>query len=166
MRPTFATLVYCVDGDRVLLLERAKPPHVGCWVGPGGKIEDPESPVECAIRELGEETGLVARRIALRGVIREVSPRVDWQWLLFLYVVTAWDGELTRACPEGVLRWWRAGALPRTAMPEADRTFLPRILGRPPPAVYEARYEYDAELALRDIVEQRAAGAAREVPAW
>jgi 8-oxo-dGTP diphosphatase len=150
MKPTLATLVYCVEGSRVLLLERNKPPFVGYCVGPGGKLEALESPSECAVRELREETGLIADHVVLRGIVREVSPRPDWQWLLFIYVVDAWTGTQVEHCPEGVLAWWQIDALPVDRMPDADREFLPRILDCTAP-VYEARCEYSDEIKLRDI---------------
>lgn len=91
MRPKLATLVYCVRDGRVLLLRRAKEPCRGMWTAPGGKVEPGESPAACAARELYEETGLRARRSELKGIIFETSPRQDWQWLIFIYMVTEFD---------------------------------------------------------------------------
>jgi 8-oxo-dGTP diphosphatase len=145
--PVLATLVYCVREDHVLLLRRVRPPFEGSWVGPGGKIEPTESPCECAIRELREETSLVAKSIELRGVVREVSSRLDWQWLLFLYCVTSWDGSVAEHCREGELRWWRIDQLAHIQLPEADRIFMPAILDRGR-SLFEARFRYDDELRL------------------
>ena len=79
-------LVYALQGQQILLLRRNKEPNLGLWIAPGGKIEIDESPHDAARRELLEETGLTAGALAWRGFCTEVSPRPDWQWLLFIYV--------------------------------------------------------------------------------
>lgn len=146
-RPTLVTLVYCVRADEVLLLERAKPPFAGHWVAPGGKVEPGESPVEGAVRELREETGLRAKRAVLRGVLTETSPRDDWQWLIFAYLVRDFEGGLAGDQREGVLRWWPLADWSRIPMPEADQRFFePVVLGAGEP--YEATFHYDADLRL------------------
>ena len=69
-RPVFRNAVPCadvtvVDGDRVLLVERAVPPDAGSWTIPGGHLEVEEDPREAAVRELQEETGLRVNSAAL-----------------------------------------------------------------------------------------------------
>lgn len=44
--------------DKLLLVKRNKKPYMGCWNGIGGKIESGETPIEAAIRECKEETGI------------------------------------------------------------------------------------------------------------
>ena len=155
MTPVLATLVYCLRQDCVLLLRRSNPPFAGKWVAPGGKIERHESPVECAARELREETGLIARNLILRGIVREVSPRPDWQWLLFIYFVTEATGSVGDDCSEGRLQWWSTLQMPIAEMPEADRRFFGPVseLGRP---LYEAVLSYDNDLNLVSVNEQNA----------
>ena len=147
MRPILATLVYCVRDGKVLLAQRKKAPFAGYWVAPGGKIEPGEAPWEGAARELREETGLVAPQITLRAIIREASPRPDWQWLIFAYLVEGATGEVISDEREGELRWIDIVTLPDVPIPAADRIFVPEILatgGR----LYEARFEYDDALNL------------------
>ena len=131
---------------RVLMLHRNKEPNKGLWVAPGGKVEIIESPLECAIRELREETGLVAHRITLRGLVTEVSPRDDYQWILFIYVTDDIEGELI-PCDEGHLAWVDVSAVPLLPIPQADAIFFPHIINDDAP-FYQARYTYDAELNL------------------
>lgn len=52
--------VLVVDDERVLLIERAVPPDDGLWALPGGHPEYDEEPLHAAVRELREETGIVA----------------------------------------------------------------------------------------------------------
>lgn len=145
--PTLATLVYCVRDGHVLLIERVKEPFPGSWVAPGGKVEPAESPLEGALRELREETGLRAARAELRGVITETSPRDDWQWLLFAYVVRDFHGEVGSDGREGALRWWPLTGWRDVPMPDADRLFFaPVVLGSGAP--HEPTFRYDADLHL------------------
>ena len=53
------TLVFIKCEDEILLINREKPSWMGRWNGIGGRIEDGETPDECAKRELFEETGMV-----------------------------------------------------------------------------------------------------------
>lgn len=154
MERCLTTLIYCRRGDDVLLIHRRKEPNLGLWVAPGGKVEMDESPYECAIRELREETGLHARQLHFRGLITETSPRPDWQWMLFIYVATDFTGTVRADEREGALRWWRiaeldAGAVP---IPHADAVFYPHVLDLDRP-FYHALYVYDADLCLVEIRE-------------
>jgi mutator protein MutT len=60
-RPIAAAVAIVLRGDAVLLVSRANPPDAGRWAFPGGKIELGETIEAAAIRELREETGVVAR---------------------------------------------------------------------------------------------------------
>jgi 8-oxo-dGTP diphosphatase len=137
--------------QRVLMLHRTKEPNKGLWVAPGGKVEPHEAPLECAVRELQEETGLIARRLTLRGLVAEVSPRPDYQWILFIYVTDDPEGELVQ-CNEGHLAWVDVNAVPLLPIPQADAIFFPRIIQDSGP-LYQARYAYDADLSLVHVEE-------------
>ncbi|MGF1475614.1 MAG: NUDIX domain-containing protein [Geminicoccaceae bacterium] len=148
LKPVPATLVYCVRDGRVLLAKRKKPPYVGQWVAPGGKIEAGETPVTCAWRELKEETGLDARDPVLRGIVLERSPRPDFQWLLFCYLVRHVTGDVVSDEREGTLAWWPVTDLDTIDMPPGDRVFLPFVLAHSS-RVFEATLDYDEALALK-----------------
>ena len=49
------------NGCKILLIKRGRPPFVGMWATPGGNIDEGERPIEAAIRELEEETGIVLK---------------------------------------------------------------------------------------------------------
>jgi 8-oxo-dGTP pyrophosphatase MutT (NUDIX family) len=54
-----ATGVYAMRGNQILMLERAKGMMLGFWSVPGGMVDPGETPLEAAVRELHEESGLV-----------------------------------------------------------------------------------------------------------
>jgi len=54
--------IVCIRGDNVLLIKRGKPPRMGQWSIPGGRIEKGESELQAAARELFEETSIRANK--------------------------------------------------------------------------------------------------------
>lgn len=62
-----------VDGDRVLLIKRAKPPRAGSWSLPGGRQELGETVRQTAAREVKEETGLDVRIAEFLDVVDAIS---------------------------------------------------------------------------------------------
>ena len=153
MKPILTTMVYCLEANNVLLMLRNKETNLGLWVGPGGKIESNESPYECARRELYEETGLQVHRLYFRGLVTEVSPRPDWQWMLFLYVATEFSGDLLGDEREGLLHWWSLSEALQLPIPQADKVFFPHVIGLSRP-FYQAKYLYDVDLKLTQVIDQ------------
>jgi 8-oxo-dGTP diphosphatase len=143
------TLVYALRDGNVLMMKRRKQPNLGQWTAPGGKVELHESPTECAVRELAEETGLVAvNRPELRVIATETSPLDGWQWLMFIYLVHQVDGEVRHDCPEGDLAWIPMDQVLALPIPQADAIFYPRVVGDLPGPI-SMKFEYDADLILR-----------------
>jgi 8-oxo-dGTP diphosphatase len=152
MTPILSTLIYCLRDNKTLLMRRHKEPNLGLWVAPGGKVEMGESPYACARRELYEETELRAQRLYFRALITEVSPIPDWQWLLFIYAATEFEGELVADEREGHFEWWPLGQVSSLPIPQADAVFYPRVTDLSKP-FYDATFIYDADLKLEQIQE-------------
>ena len=153
MKPILATMVYCIKDGDVLLMLRNKEPNLGLWVGPGGKLEPGESPYDCAKRELYEETGLEVNDLYFRGLITEISPRPDWQWLMFLYVATEFSGTLVEDKREGRLSWCSLSEVMQLPIPEADSVFFQKVININMP-FYQAKFVYDSDLCLVNVIEQ------------
>jgi 8-oxo-dGTP diphosphatase len=147
------TLVYAVRDGKVLMMRRRKEPNFGQWTAPGGKVELDESPAECAVRELREETGLATvGRPELRLIVTETSPLPDWQWLMFVYRVCDFTGELVE-CDEGELAWIDQELVPTLDIPQADAVFYGRVVGEAA-GPFAMKFEYDADLRLLDWREE------------
>jgi 8-oxo-dGTP diphosphatase len=154
MKPVLASMVYCIKDGSVLLMLRNKEPNLGLWVGPGGKLEPGESPYDCAKRELYEETGLEVKGLCFRGLITEISPRPDWQWLMFLYVATEFSGTIVEDKREGSLNWCPLSEAMKLPIPEADKVFFQKIVDIDMP-FYQAKFVYDNDLSLVNIIDQQ-----------
>ena len=72
-RPILAASVAVLRDSRVLLARRAKPPGAGRFSLPGGLVEPGETLAEAALRELAEETGVVARIIGFNRHVEVVE---------------------------------------------------------------------------------------------
>ena len=53
-----ATLCFVKKGNKILMINRNKPPFMGMWNAVGGHIEKDETPEQCAVREIYEESGI------------------------------------------------------------------------------------------------------------
>ena len=73
------------------------------WVGVGGKFLDKESPEECLLREVKEETGLTLTDYRFRGIVTFVSDQWPTEYM-YLYTATGFEGEMI-VCDEGDLEW-------------------------------------------------------------
>ncbi len=108
-RPVVAVGVLLLDGDRVLLVQRAKPPGVGLWTVPGGKVELGESLEEAGLRELKEETALSCKLggvvEVLDRVVRDADGTIRFHYVILDFVGTHPVGELRAGSDSADARW-------------------------------------------------------------
>lgn len=98
IRPTAAVGVVCLKDAEVLLIRRGRPPRVGEWSLPGGRVEWGETARAAALRELYEETGVEAEIIALIDVVdglfdTDKGPELGRHYLLVDFVARWRTGE-------------------------------------------------------------------------
>ena len=126
-----ATLCYVRKGGRILMLHRNKKSgdvHRGKYNGLGGKLEAGESPEECVLREVREESGLTLREPRLRGVLTFPAFKDEENWLVFVFTATDFKGEVGE-CAEGTLEWVEDRDVAGLPLWEGDRIFLPWLDG-------------------------------------
>ena len=119
------TLCYIEDGGRYLMLHRVKKTvdeNKDKWIGIGGKFEEGESPEDCVLREVREETGLTLTRYRYRGIVTFVS-NVWGTEFMHLFTADAWSGEPTD-CDEGELAWVPKDAVESLPIWPGDKIFL------------------------------------------
>jgi ADP-ribose pyrophosphatase YjhB (NUDIX family) len=97
------------DQGRVLLVERGRPPGVGLWSVPGGKLEHAETLAQAVAREVREETGLVVEVGPLACVVERIGD--DFHFVILDYLAHAIGGSLAAASDARAARWVGAGEL-------------------------------------------------------
>ena len=174
------TLCYIEHRDRVLMLHRTKKEddiNEGKWIGVGGKFLDRESPEDCLLREVREETGYELRRWRFRGFITFLQENYETEYMC-LYTA---DDFLAPAgagvsgflpvgehpgfsgrpaedwpvpdCAEGELAWIPKAEIPGLSLWAGDRIFL-RLLAEDRP-FFSLKLRYSGD----DLVEALLDGA-------
>lgn len=136
-----ATLCYVRDGDRTLMIHRIKKDndmHQGKWNGLGGKLEPGETPEECAIREIREESGLEVKGLQMKGFLTFPAFARDEDWYAFVFVAERAGGELIDS-REGELAWIENSRLLDLVLWEGDRVFLKWL---DQPQFFSAKFVY------------------------
>lgn len=136
--PITGTLGYVLspDGDRVLMVHRnarKDDQHLGKYNGLGGKLEADEDIAEGMLREIFEEAAIRVTAMTLRGTISwpGFGPNGE-DWLGFIFLITAFEGEPPKANDEGDLEWVPREDIMSLPMWEGDRHFLPLVFDDDP----------------------------------
>jgi 8-oxo-dGTP diphosphatase len=139
-----ATLCYIIDREKnsTLMLHRIKKEndiHEGKWNGLGGKFEPNETPEECVIREVKEESGLIISSPYLHGLI--TFPLFDGKddWYVFLFTADKFEGALMTS-DEGHLEWISNDKLLSLNLWEGDQIFIPWLFGE---KFFSAKFVYN-----------------------
>ena len=137
-----ATLCYVQRDNKTLMLYRNKKEndyHEGKWNGLGGKFEAGETPEECAIREVYEESGLRVKDPVMKGFITfPLFDGVD-DWYVFVFVFKSFEGELIDS-PEGRLEWIQDDKLTELNLWEGDSVFIPWLFED---KYFSAKFNYE-----------------------
>lgn len=127
------TLCYIERGTQYLMLHRVKKKNDvnhDKWIGVGGKFEEGESPEDCVLREVFEETGLRLTDYRFRGIVTFVSDVYETEYM-HLFTATGWQGQIGH-CDEGVLEWVEKDKVAFLPIWEGDKIFL-RLLAQQHP---------------------------------
>lgn len=125
MEPSMTTLCYIEKDDQYLMLHRVKKEkdvNKDKWVGVGGHFEKDETPEECLLREVKEETGLTLNSWKLRGIITFLSNEFHTEYM-FLYTSDDYSGEMI-SCNEGNLEWVNKSDVYNLPIWEGDKIFF------------------------------------------
>jgi 8-oxo-dGTP diphosphatase len=138
-----ATLCYVKRDGCTLMVYRNKKPndiHEGKWNGLGGKFENGETPEECVIREILEESGLSIQNPKLCGLLMFAKFKGN-DWYVFVFTANNFSGELIDS-PEGRLEWIPDEKILSLNLWESDQIFMPWIReGK----FFSAKFDYEGD---------------------
>ncbi len=106
--PRVAVGAVVLDGERVLLARRGRPPGQGKWSIPGGLVHLGERIEDALVREIEEESGLRVRLLGLCGVIDRVvreQGTVRYHYVIIDYVAESVGGRLQAGSDAAEVRW-------------------------------------------------------------
>ena len=124
-RSPLTTLCYIERDDKYLMMHRVKKENdvnKDKWIGVGGHFEAGESPEECLLREVKEETGLTLTEWKFRGLVSFLSDKWPDEYMC-LYTATGFTGEMI-PCSEGTLEWVEKSKVTELPIWEGDKIFL------------------------------------------
>ena len=146
------TLCY-IENERgeYLMLHRTKKENdlnQGKWIGVGGKFEDAETPEECLLREVYEETGLTLDDYRFRGIVTFLSDEWEGEYMHLFTARTS--AEPLKDCPEGVLKWVPKNEVLNLRLWEGDRIFLKELVehGR----VFSLKLSYEGDTLVNSAL--------------
>ena len=119
------TLCYIEKDSKYLMLHRVKKENdlnKDKWIGIGGKFEDKESPEDCLLREVKEETGLTLNSYSYRGIVTFASDKYPTEYM-HLFKSDSFSGTI-KECDEGVLEWVDKEFVLDLPLWEGDKIFL------------------------------------------
>lgn len=167
------TLCYIETQDSYLMLHRVKKKqdvNKDKWIGVGGHFEAGESPEECLLREVKEETGLTLTSWKFRGIVTFTFRmpgislndwKMDGKWVeqdvvqadmeyMCLYTADTYEGNLTD-CNEGELVWVPKKEVLSLPIWEGDRIFF--YLLEHHPAFFSLKLDYIGEQLERAVLD-------------
>lgn len=142
------TLCYIEKDDCYLMLHRIKKEadvNKDKWIGVGGHFEKNESPEDCLLREVKEETGLTLTSWKFRGIVTFIAAGWPTEYMC-LFTADEYTGTL-RECSEGVLEWVPKDRLEELALWEGDKIFF-RLLAEQD-EFFSLKLEYEGDTLVR-----------------
>ena len=147
------TLCHIEKDGKYLMLHRVKKKNdlnQNKWVGIGGKFEDKESPEQCNVREVFEETGLTLKDAAYRGIVTFVSDKWETEYM-HLFTSDSFSGEI-KECDEGELCWVEKEKIPSLPIWVGDKIFL-RLISDNNTPFFSLRLEYVGDALISAILD-------------
>lgn len=125
MRVRMSTLCYIEKDHKYLMLHRVikkQDVNKDKWIGVGGHFEDGESPEECVLREVKEETGYTLTSYQYRGIVTFVLGDIETEYMS-LFTADGFEGEQI-PCDEGILEWVNIEDIYKLNIWQGDKIFF------------------------------------------
>ena len=133
-KPRLTTLCYLEKDESYLMLHRVtkkNDENHDKWIGVGGHFEFQESPEDCLLREVKEETGLTLNSFSFRGIVTFNSDDHEAEYM-HLYTSSDFSGSLIQ-CNEGNLEWVKKSQIENLTLWEGDKIFLRLLANKTQP---------------------------------
>lgn len=146
MRNTFyaSTAGYIIKDGKVLMIQFKK--KWGRKYAPvGGKIESGETPSECMIREIKEETGLEVIKMHLKGISYWKD---STEGFIYVFLIDEFKGEIIKDSEEGRLQWFPIEDIKNLSQFDMNQKFTPYLFKD---GIFEGKFILDNETT--DIIE-------------
>lgn len=159
-KSNLTTLCYIEQDDKYLMLHRVKKENdvnKDKWVGIGGHFEEDESPEECLLREVREETGLQLISYRFRGIVTFISDRWDTEYM-HLFTADKFDGSIAE-CDEGELCWVEKSKVYDLPIWEGDKIFFQLLEERED--FFSLKLRYEGEKLVEAILDGKSIKYAR-----
>ena len=147
----FTTLCYIEKGNKYLMLHRISKKKDGNkdkWIGVGGHFEKGESPEECLLREVKEETGLELTSYQFRGIVTFISDEWPDEYMC-LYTADRYTGDIGN-CDEGELVWVEKEKIMDLNIWEGDKIFLKLLMENQP--FFSLKLEYKGDKLVNTVL--------------
>ena len=147
----FTTLCYIEKGNKYLMLHRISKKKDGNkdkWIGVGGHFEKGESPEECLLREVKEETGLELTSYQFRGIVTFISDEWPDEYMC-LYTADRYTGDIVN-CDEGELVWAEKEKVMDLNIWEGDKIFLKLLTENQP--FFSLKLEYKGDKLINTVL--------------
>ncbi|MDO5155106.1 MAG: 8-oxo-dGTP diphosphatase [Eubacteriales bacterium] len=160
MKSNLTTLCYIEKDNQYLMMHRVKKKkdiNKDKWIGVGGHFEADETPEECLLREVREETGLRLISWRLRGIITFISDQWQTEYM-FLYTADAFEGTLSTDekgiafdCEEGKLEWVDKADVYDLPIWEGDKIFFRLLETRD--TVFSLKIKYQGDCLVEAVLD-------------
>ena len=147
----FTTLCYIEKENKYLMLHRTSKKKDGNkdkWIGVGGHFEKGESPEECLLREVKEETGLELTSYQFRGIVTFISDEWPDEYMC-LYTADRYTGNIGN-CDEGELVWVEKEKIMDLNIWEGDKIFLKLLMENQP--FFSLKLEYKGDKLINTVL--------------
>ena len=159
-KSNLTTLCYIEQDGKYLMLHRVKKENdvnKDKWVGIGGHFEENESPEECLLREVREETGLQLISYRFRGIVTFISDRWDTEYM-HLFTADRYSGIIAE-CDEGELCWVEKSKVYDLPIWEGDKIFFHLLEERED--FFSLKLRYEGEKLVEAILDGKSIKYAR-----
>lgn len=145
-----AVILFVLDGDQVLFIDKKRGLGHGKVNGPGGRLESGESPYEAAVRETREEVGLVVGQLTEQALLQFVFTN-GYTLEVTVFTTESYSGEMMET-DEARPFWCKRSEIPYHRMWADDRIWLPKVLAG---EYVHGQFVFDDDVLLQSAISGR-----------